>query len=85
VRFALPSVDVLALRQHDLQFDEIAQAVDLVEVHPCAAGEKYFAPFCDNAANHQHAAERSDERRRILASDPRVDRFLRSGPIVPLV
>jgi len=76
---------ILALRQHDLQFDEITQAFDAIEMYACPAGEKHFAPFRDHAANHQHAAERFDERRRVLANDPRVDRFLRAGPIVSLV
>jgi len=77
--------DTLAWRQHNLELDETTQALDLIEVYACPPHEKHFAPFCDIAANHENAAERADERRRVLANDPRVDRFLWPGLVAALV
>jgi len=77
--------DTLTGRQHDLELDEATQALDLIEVHAGPPHEKHLATLSDIAANRQHAAERADERRRVLAKHSRVDRLLGSGLVAALV
>ena len=85
LRFAMALFDTLIWRQHDLELDETTQALDFVEVHARPPHEKHFAAFYDVAANRQHAAERADERRRVLAQHPRVNRFFWPGLVAALV
>ncbi len=75
----------LAGLQDHFELHKTTETIDSIQVNPRSPNKEHLTLLCDDATNHENAAQGLHKRPRIVAGNPCVDRFFRSFLIAAFV